>query len=190
MTAGTLYTGTIAGIEFKDGEPVSATDAAQAKAASTISAVAAYAKRHGLTFGDDDLLYVGPALPVAAVDARDAGTRLVGTPLRDAAVDPKPSDYLPPTNAGKADPHGPDVVSPEIHGAGLAEVVPGPVDPDPDDQEADETAATVEAADVVLEQPARNGTKAAWLAYAVSQGADEDQIHDLTRDELAEQYGT
>lgn len=36
---------------------------------------------------------------------------LVGEPLRDAAVDPDQGDYLPPVNAGTADPHGPEVVS-------------------------------------------------------------------------------
>ena len=43
---------------------------------------------------------------------------MVGSPLRDAAVDPKPWDFLPPTNAGEADPHGPLVVAPGIHGVG------------------------------------------------------------------------
>lgn len=33
------------------------------------------------------------------------------SPLRDAAVDPSPGDYLPPVNAGTANPHGPSVVS-------------------------------------------------------------------------------
>ncbi len=33
------------------------------------------------------------------------------SPLRDAAVDPHQGDYLPPVNAGTADPHGPKVVS-------------------------------------------------------------------------------
>jgi hypothetical protein len=34
-----------------------------------------------------------------------------GTPIRDAAVDPRPGDHHPPVNAGLADPHGPLVVS-------------------------------------------------------------------------------
>jgi hypothetical protein len=38
----------------------------------------------------------------------------IGTQLRDAAVDPSPSDLLPPTNAGTADPHGPDCVAIEV----------------------------------------------------------------------------
>ena len=53
------------------------------------------------------------------MDARDAGVPiLIGSPLRDAAVDPKPWDFLPPTNAGEADPHGPLVVAPGLHGVG------------------------------------------------------------------------
>lgn len=39
-----------------------------------------------------------------------------GSRLRDAAVEPHPDDHLAPTNAGKADPHGPEVVSPGIDG--------------------------------------------------------------------------
>ena len=43
------------------------------------------------------------------IDARTASTpKVVGNKLRDAAVDPKPGDRGP-TNAGKADPHGPEV---------------------------------------------------------------------------------
>lgn len=68
--------------------------------------------------------------PVEQVDSRDVhanGPETVGTSLRDAAVDPQPEDYLPPVNAGKADPHGPLVVAPEIHASGIAPLVPGVV---------------------------------------------------------------
>jgi hypothetical protein len=41
-------------------------------------------------------------------DPRDDRDAVVGTPLRDAAVDPKPEDFLAPINAGEANPHGPD----------------------------------------------------------------------------------
>lgn len=48
-------------------------------------------------------------------DAIDPGGRQepvrLGTPLRDAAVDPLPGDHEVPTNAGTADPHGRDSVS-------------------------------------------------------------------------------
>lgn len=61
-------------------------------------------------------------------DPRDVGEVQGGTRLRDAAVDPRPEDFLPPTNAGQANPHGPDVVSPGIHAvAGPGPIVPGPV---------------------------------------------------------------
>lgn len=74
-------------------------------------------------------------------DARDAGEPInLGTPLRDAAVDPKPWDFLPPTNAGEADPHGPLVVSPGIHGEGPKGIRPGDVlVHDTDAQEVAET---------------------------------------------------
>ena len=86
--------------------------------------------------------------PVA--DARDfADPQVVGTKLRDAAVDPEPGDFLAPTNAGKADPHGPDVVSPGIHALqGVRPVKPGPVHvDDTDKQDAAETAHAAASTD-------------------------------------------
>ncbi|MCK0516973.1 hypothetical protein [Williamsia sp. DF01-3] len=38
----------------------------------------------------------------------------IGARIRDAAVDPQPEDFLAPVNAGKADPHGPDVRAIEV----------------------------------------------------------------------------
>lgn len=52
---------------------------------------------------------------VDAVDSRDVTPATVGTPVRDAAVDPADGDFLVPLGAGEADPHGPDVVSPGLH---------------------------------------------------------------------------
>jgi len=37
--------------------------------------------------------------------------------------------------------------------------------------------------------PAHSALKAAWVGYAVSQGADADSVGDLTKDELIEKYG-
>ncbi len=77
-----------------------------------------------------------------STDARDhAGPTRTGNALRDAAVDPQPGDFLPPTNAGKADPHGPLVVAPEIHDSGGPKGIrPGPVAVDDTArQQADET---------------------------------------------------
>jgi len=74
----------------------------------------------------------GPAAPAEpeqpTVDTRDL-TGSAGVPLRDAAVDPSDDDFLAPTNAGQADPHGPLVVSPTIHAAETKTVVPGDVGP-------------------------------------------------------------
>lgn len=67
---------------------------------------------------------------IGSVDSRtihENGPEIVGTPARDAAVDPHPDDYLAPVNAGKADPHGPLVVAPEIHGSSRGPHVPGAV---------------------------------------------------------------
>lgn len=80
-----------------------------------------------------------------AVDPTTIGTdgdgiTPVGTRLRDAAVDPQPGDFLPPTNAGQANPHGPEVVSPGLHATPPAPIAPGPVPRDPAEQEAKETA--------------------------------------------------
>jgi hypothetical protein len=88
--------------------------------------------------------------PVPLVDARDfAEQQVVGTKLRDAAVNPKPGDFLAPTNAGKADPHGPDVVSPGIHALqGVRPIKPGPVHvDDTDKQDAAETSHAVASTD-------------------------------------------
>jgi uncharacterized protein YjdB len=78
-------------------------------------------------------------------DPRTVTDVQVGSSLRDAAVDPQPVDYLPPTNAGEpgelGNPHGPTVISPEIHGSqGMHPVTPGDVSGTAATQEAAETA--------------------------------------------------
>src|SRR5690242_18051311 len=82
--------------------------------------------------------------PVEVPDPRDyEGDEVVGTRLRDAAVDPRPDDFLAPINAGEANPHGPEVVSPEIHASGPAGIRPGNVfveDPEKQDQRESEYA--------------------------------------------------
>lgn len=81
-------------------------------------------------------------------DPRNLDDGQLGTPLRDAAVDPTSEDYLAPTNAGEANPHGPEVVSPEIHASQGARPVKGGevhVD-DTAKQDAAETAAAKKTA--------------------------------------------
>lgn len=162
-------------------------------------------------------------------DPREYEDEAVGTRLRDAAVDPRPEDFLAPINAGEANPHGPAVVSPEIHASGPSGVRPGEVFvEDPAKQEAREKAyaearlierkhvAEVVAEEVDLEDrgeigisdpgsaeagrreakesdadgaPAKSDNKAAWVAYAVAQGADETEADGSTKAELIERYG-
>jgi len=188
------YSGTIAGVTIEDGEPVE--DAANPlpdgfDAQAWTRSVRSYANRHGLAV-ENGKLVVLEAEDVATIDSRDVTTQPVGTRLRDAAVNPKPVDYLPPTNAGLADPHGPLVVSPGIHGAPGRPVTPGPVAPAAE-QERVETADSVEVRDVEVAEPPRSGSgsaKDAWVVYAISQGADPDEAGLLTRDALIEQYGS
>ena len=78
-------------------------------------------------------------------DPREVTTTVHGTPLRDAAVNPADTDFLPPINAGlpgeAGNPHGPNVIAPGIHASNqFRPVRPGPVDPDPAAQSEDESA--------------------------------------------------
>lgn len=125
-------------------------------------------------------------------DPRELTNEQLGTPLRDAAVDPKPTDFLAPINAGlegeAGNPHGPNVVSPELHGSqGIRPVKAVPVEEAPA-QEAAETGHAEASRDngdlAALERPAGNASHDAWVAYAKSQGKDvgglgRDQIRDL-----------
>lgn len=79
---------------------------------------------------------------MSAPDPRDFPLQVPALP-RDGAVDPLPGDFLGPTNAGVegelGNPHGPHVVSPEIHASeGVRPIRPGEVDGDPELQDADE----------------------------------------------------
>lgn len=81
-------------------------------------------------------------------DPRDVTEVRLGTPLRDAAVDPRAGDFLPPTNAGDANPHGPECVSPGLHAVPPAPIAPGVV---PDEAKAQETKETDLASAVLVE---------------------------------------
>ncbi|HEX9993928.1 MAG TPA: hypothetical protein VGB14_13445, partial [Acidimicrobiales bacterium] len=123
------YTGVSAGVSFADG--VGYTDRTDQLG---------WFERHGYT------VEKGGTMPDAAPLAARPFPR-VGAPWsRDAAVEPDAAGpdsdaFLPPTNAGQADPHGPAVVSPGLHAVPPAPLVPGPVSKDPDEQERVETAA-------------------------------------------------
>lgn len=79
------------------------------------------------------------------LDPRTVKVQKIGTPLRDGAVDPRPEDFLGPSNAGKpgelGNPHGPHVVNPELHGVQDNHPIrPGVVANDLDVQAANEAA--------------------------------------------------
>ncbi|SCL16359.1 hypothetical protein GA0074692_6870 [Micromonospora pallida] len=109
------YNGRIGDVVFRDG--VAETDD---------QAVIQYCRGAGYEVdGTTDSPVEGTPEPA---DPRDVTEEQLGTRLRDAAVDPRETDFLPPVNAGQANPHGPDVVAPGIHAvAGPGPIVPGPV---------------------------------------------------------------
>lgn len=177
------YTGEVAGVVFDDGRPVTDPTTLEDPEA-TARAIVSYAQRHGLTIEDERLVIVDEE-PPESPDPRHigflgSGIESTGT-LRDAAVDPRPEDFLPPTNAGVENPHGPLVVAPEIHGSPSRPVTPGPVAvDDPDAQEAKETAAVADTVGLepsdVLARPAKGDSKDAWAGYAFALGVDVDGL--------------
>lgn len=126
------YNGISAGVQFTAGVGETRNPAA-----------VAYFTRSG--YGIDE--------PHPAFGKRETGTEYVpeapaivrGPESRDAAVvenagGPLSDAFLPPTNAGHADPHGPAVVAPGLHAVGPAPIRPGLVHvDDPARQEAEET---------------------------------------------------
>lgn len=164
-------------------------------------------------------------------DPRDVTNILMGTALRDAAVDPAEGDFLAPLNAGESNPHGPEVVSPQIHASGPAGIRPGEVFvedvakqekresefvearlieqvtareavlgevPDPDERgelgisdpgSAEMGAQAAEEIATSSDKPAKADSKATWVDYAVSQGADRDEAEASTKQQLVDTYG-
>lgn len=131
-------------------------------------------------------------------DPRDSTVEQVGTALRDSAVDPHEEDFLPPTNAGKpgseGNPHGPHVVSPELHASqGVRPVKGGPVEEADEQEPAELTHAEAAASGDVLtdavssgaERPAGNASQEAWAEYATAQGKD---VEGLSRNEIRDLF--
>ena len=130
----------------------------------------------------------------APADPREQTLEQIGTPLRDAAVDPKLTDFLAPTNAGKpgeeGNPHGPNVVSPEIHASqGVRPVKAGEVHvDDAAKQEASELAHTEQATSgdpvTAVEAPAGNASTEVWHEYALAQGKTTEELEGLGQREI------
>lgn len=131
------YTGLVINVEFDDGKGSVSDDDHQALA---------YFRRHDYGIGERSTVAEAVSPDPREVGEGGSGIAPVGTRLRDAAVDAEPGDFLAPTNAGAANPHGPEVVSPGLHATPPAPIVPGPVSSDPETQQAVET----EAAEAVL----------------------------------------
>lgn len=155
------YTGeTVFGVtrlEFKDGT---------AEATDVPDGVLGYLRSHGFTV--DGKTVEVPAEP-EPVDSRDIVEEQVGGKLRDAAVDPHTEDFLPPVNAGEADPHGPKVVAPQIHAAKEQPVRPGKVSDDPKVQSE---AESEHAAESLAEQPKKAPAKRAAAKKPAAKSAE------------------
>lgn len=146
------FTGVIAGVAFADG--VAEFDPKENPGAHGYFQTAGY-RINGKQVNDPPGLYAPRPTPTAAApgtpDNPDGIIR--GPSSNDAAVvkdagGPMSDAFMPPTNAGEADPHGPLVVSPGIHAVPPAPIVPGPVSPEAPTQEKVETAV---AHDVLVE---------------------------------------
>lgn len=181
-----------------------------------------YYRRAGYTVDGEG----GPAAEPEPADPRDIEDTVVGTRLRDAAVDPDEGDFLAPINAGEANPHGAAVVAPEIHGSGPKGIRPGDaavdnlgkqerrekehaqarlIDRKPAPEVVDGEVETDDrgplgfsdpgSAEVGRQEaggdgvPKQSDNKAAWVDYAVEQGADRDEAQGMTKAELADRYG-
>lgn len=132
--------------------------------------------------------------PVPA-DPREVTHVQGGTPLRDAAVDPRKDDFLAPTNAGKSgeagNPHGPNVIAPGIHGnQGIRPVKAGEVHVDkPAAQDKAETAhakASVDGDTVPGSEPAAELKGAALDEALEAAGLPKTGTADEKRARLAE----
>ncbi|WP_422389934.1 hypothetical protein [Arthrobacter sp. N1] len=126
-------------------------------------------------------------------DPRQEAEQQFGTPVRDAAVDPRATDFLPPTNAGQENPHGTTVVSPELHASeGVRPVTPGVVHVDDiEAQQAKETAAIAAAQDLAtvgVAKPNGNASREEWVEYALADGQHPDTLAELKRDEIRDLY--
>jgi hypothetical protein len=131
-------------LDFKDGVAEYDTD----KHGDLPDGVRAYLKEQG--YGVGSTRVQRPEAPAEPLDPRsDAADEQVGSRTRDAAVDPREGDFLAPTNAGEANPHGSKVVSPEIHASqGVRPVKAGDVHvDDPAKQDEAEKAHAAAATD-------------------------------------------
>jgi hypothetical protein len=180
-------------IEFKDGRSVKIRRGGEDSDLN--DGAIAYLKRRGYGFGGTKGARPEAQHP-SSPDPREVGDEQVGARLRDGAVDPREGDFLAPTNAGQANPHGPDVVSPEVHASqGVRPVKPGDVHvDDPDTQDDAETKHVEQSTDGTpvgsgSGAPAGNASLADWQEYARTQGATDADLDGKSRNDLRDTYG-
>ncbi|MBM9621024.1 hypothetical protein ACFQ60_22425 [Streptomyces zhihengii] len=161
------------GIMFSEGE-----------AETDNEAVIAYCRGAGYGIDEDPPAPAVPSVP----DPRDVATTVVGGPLRDAAVDPRPEDFRPPVGAGDGNPHGPDVYAPGLPGGGLQPTAPPLVDDGNGEGEGEDMDAGPGPV-----RPPQAATVGEWRGYA-KQVVDNDpavhaEIDKATKAELIKTYG-
>ncbi len=161
-----------AGVMFQDGE-----------GHSEDPAVLDYCRSAGYGIDDEPPALKQPQVP----DPREVtGPVHVGAPARDAAVDPSPSDFRPPVNAGDANPHGPEVYAPGLPGGGHQPLAPaGPSTPPEEGMEA--------KGEPDAKPPVQSAPVADWRAYALTQVDNDPAVHaeveKMTKAELVKKYG-
>lgn len=186
------YSGQIGDVVFKDG-----------RAETDNLAVITYCR--GAGYEVDGRVDNPAALPAAVIDSRRTHATL-GAPLRDAAADPRPGDFLPPVGAGHADPHGPEVFSPQIHASGTAPLVPSSLPADLAQAAGESDPAQLALVDqlpvgdavnqladaAVPEQPAGNASQEAWAAWVIARHPEvsADDVRATSRNDLRDRYGS
>lgn len=144
-------------------------------------AIIAYCRQAGYGIDDEPPVRETPEV----VDPRDVETVVVGSPARDAAVDPKPGDFRPPVNAGEANPHGPEVYAPGLPGGGHQPTAPA-AEPEGHEKVGDERDD--------VKRPPQSAQVADWRAYALTQVDNDPAVHadieKATKAELIKQYGS
>ncbi|MET8765857.1 hypothetical protein [Streptomyces sp. NPDC004658] len=139
-------------------------------------AIIAYCRGAGYGIDADPPEPEKPQIP----DPREVTTTVVGAPVRDAAVDPKPGDFRPPVNAGEANPHGPEVYAPGLPGGGLQPTAPAA----PAEEQADGQSS--------LGRPPQSEPVAVWREYAASVATSDEEraeVDKMTKAELIKKYG-
>lgn len=155
-----------AGIMFQDGV-----------GESDDPAVIAYCRSAGYGIDGEPPEREVPQVP----DPREVTTVVVGSPARDAAVDPKPGDFRPPVNAGEANPHGPEVYAPGLPGGGHQPTAPAA--PAPSEADGAQTSPG---------RPPQSEPVAVWREYAAGVATSDEEraeVEKMTKAELIKKYG-